>query len=406
MRQRFIRITEVLLVGLASGFLGALFGAQGGLTSLFGLHSTVMSPDTVNLAPVWEAWRVLEEKYVPATTTTPLADHERVWGMIEGLANAYGDPYTVFMPPEQAAAFQADIRGSFGGVGIEIGIRTGVLTVIAPLKGTPADMADVRTGDVILEIDGVSTALLSIDEAIARIRGEVGTVVTLTIAREDMYEFITVPLTRARIQVPTIEHALRDDGVYLISLYNFGATAADDMRTALRSFIQSGSDRLLIDLRGNPGGYLNAAVDIASWFLPLGAVVVTEDYGGRIAETVHRSTGHTVYEPHWEVAVLVDEGSASASEILAGALQEHGVATLLGERTFGKGSVQELVELLDDALLKVTVARWLTPQGVSISNGGLTPDIMLERPTERASTSDPWLAAAALYLTTGTTTPE
>lgn len=405
MQQRSVRIVGVLLMVLASGLLGALFGAQGGLEPLFGTSAAAVENERVDLAPVWEAWRILDEKYVPATTTAPLTDRERVWGMVEGLANAYGDPYTVFMSPEKAMVFQEDIRGSFGGVGIELGMRTGMLTVIAPLKGTPAATADIRTGDAILEIDGVSTASLSIDEAIARIRGEIGTVVTLTLAREGVHELITVPLTRALIQVPTIEHALRSDGVYVISLYNFGATAADAMRTALRSFIQSGSDRLLIDLRGNPGGYLDAAVDIAGWFLPLGAVVVTEDYGGRMAETVHRSTGHMVYEPHWKVAVLVDEGSASASEILAGALQEHGVATLIGERTFGKGSVQELVELTDDALLKVTVARWLTPHGVSISDGGLTPNILLERPTDEATSSDPWLAATALYLTTGTTTP-
>jgi len=251
-------------------------------------------------------------------------------------------------------------------------MRDGVLTVIAPLKNTPAERAGIRSGDKIIAINDETTEGLSTNEAVSRIRGEKGTPVRFSILREEGIEEITV--VRDRIDVPTIEVERTEDGVFIISLFSFTATSGNLFRDALRDYLSSDSQGLIIDLRGNPGGYLQSAVQISSWFLPEGKVVVTEEYGKGKKDVVHRSLGYGTEAANRPVVILIDQGSASASEILAGALRDHGVATLIGERSFGKGSVQELITIRDSAL-KVTVARWLTPNGTSISEAGLSPDI-------------------------------
>jgi carboxyl-terminal processing protease len=243
---------------------------------------------------------------------------------------------------------------------------------------------------------------MSIDEAIHLIRGEVGTIVVLTIARMGDVEPRTVPISRAIIDVPTLETEKIGDDVFRISIYTFNGIVVREMRTALREFVASGRTRLILDLRGNPGGYLEAAVDIASWFLPAGTVVVTEDYGPHEDNKVHRANGNTISKSSWRIAVLVDGGSASATEILAGALSEHGKAVLIGTQTYGKGSVQEVIDLTPDTSLKITVARWLTPKGVSLSHMGLTPDLVVKRTIEDYEAErDPQLDVALEYVRTG-----
>ncbi len=408
MRSKFSLLALTALIAFSGGLL---LGSQGVTQATWVLSGPERAPEQLDLAPVYKAWRLLEEKYVPATTTDPLSAEDRVWGIIKGLAASYDDPYTTFLPPQQATSFEQDISGEFGGVGFEIGMRQGILTVIAPLKGTPADRAGILAGDLIVEIDGKGTQNMSIDEAITHLRGEVGTEVVLTLAREGEREFLEVPIIRDTIVVPTLDAEVID-GVYVISLYNFGGTAMREMRGALRTFVASGNNKLIIDLRGNPGGYLDAAVDMASWFLPLGKAVVIEDYGpGKTART-HRSKGYDITKTDWRIAVLIDGGSASASEILAGALGEHKKAVLIGEKTFGKGSVQELVDVTPDTFLKITVARWLTPLGHSISEAGLIPDLVVPMTSEDMEQDrDPQLAAALTYVRNGVlpepeTTPE
>lgn len=402
--MKAIRVLVLLAVATCAFGAGMFFSAQNETQATLLLGGSESVPAGVDMAPVWKAWRLLEEQYVPSgTTSVAVTPQDRVWGMIEGLAKSYGDPYTVFMPPRESARFADDIRGSFGGVGIEIGMREGILTVIAPLKGTPGEKMGLRSGDFIAKINEVSTQDMSIDEAIERIRGEVGTEVVLTIAREGESEFLTFSIIREVIEIPTIETEYRDDGVFVISLYNFGETSDTEFRSALREFLKTGSDNLIIDLRGNPGGYLDSAVEMASMFLPVGTLVVTEDHG--TTEYAHRSRGNNVIPKDVSVVVLVDRGSASASEILAGALRAHDRATLIGVRTFGKGSVQTLLEVTPQpkTSLKITVARWLTPDDVSISENGLTPDyeVSLEREDVEAE-RDPQLDAAVAFLTTGT----
>ncbi|KKQ99806.1 MAG: hypothetical protein UT25_C0001G0200 [Parcubacteria group bacterium GW2011_GWC1_39_12] len=285
----------------------------------------------VDFDAFWKAWQVINEKYVStnSTTTREVTDQARVYGAIEGMVESLDDPYTIFFPPVESKSFSEEISGNFEGVGMEVGIKEGVLTVIAPLKDTPAYRAGIKSGDKIIKIDDTFTDGLSTTESIKLIKGKRGTKVKLTIGREGHDEPLIIDVVRDIINIPTIDTEVKSE-VFIIRLYNFSATSPDVFREALRKFVESGKYKLIIDLRGNPGGYLEAAVDMASWFLPAGKI---------------------------------------------GALHEHGVATLVGSQSYGKGSVQELVEITPDTSLKVTIARWLTPNGLSISSGGLTPDV-------------------------------
>lgn len=333
----------------------------------------------VDFAPFWKAWQLINDKYVPtnSTTTERISDQARVWGAIEGMTKSLGDPYTVFFPPVQSKSFNEQISGNFEGVGMEVGIRDSILTVIAPLKGTPAYKAGVKSGDKIIKINATNTESLSADQAIALIRGKAGTVVTILVVRDGVKEPFEISITRAVIDIPTIDTEIKDD-VYIIHLYNFSRISPELFRSALRSFIESGKTKLILDLRGNPGGYLDAAIDMASWFLPLGTTVVKEDFRDTKDSQVYTSKGNNVFNDNLKMVVLIDGGSASASEILAGALHENGKAKLVGTQSYGKGSVQELIPLTDDTSIKITVAKWLTPKGTSISHGGLTPDVVIK----------------------------
>lgn len=360
------------------------------------------NPQDVDLSKFWRAWQVLEQNFVQTgSSTIPDEDH-KLYGAIAGLVASYGDPYTVFMEPQEAERFMEDISGAFGGVGMELGDRNGALTVVTPLKGTPAERAGVRSGDVVVGIDGEPSRTMPVDQAVKKIRGKVGTSVTLLFERAGVADPIEITITRETINVPLLKNYKRPDGIYVIELYSFSETSPMLFKQALREYFESGSTKLVLDLRGNPGGYLEAAVDMASYFLPVGEVVVTEDYAGKRGNIAHRSYGYNVFaNKKLDMVVLVNEGSASASEILAGALNQHGVATLIGKTTFGKGSVQQLVDLGGGAELKITVARWLTPDGTNLSAGGLNPDITAERKIEDVQAGkDPQMEAAVSWFAT------
>jgi carboxyl-terminal processing protease len=386
---------------------GVLVGSTGGAAAVIthiplvgdGLDAT---PDqTVDLTAFWKAWNSLRANYVitHASSTLP-SNKDMVYGAIKGLANSYGDPYTVFFPPEEAKNFADTIAGSFGGVGMEIDIKNGVLTVVAPLKGTPAEAAGIKTGDQVVAIDAKPTDGLSVDEAVSKIRGPLGTTVDLTIVRNG--KLVDIKIVRATIQVPETEDGLdAASGVYHIALYEFSANSGDLFDQALSRFKASGSDKLVIDLRSNPGGYLDSAVDIASHFLPKGAPVVTEDFDGKQKNEVHTSVGYNDVNQGTKIVILIDSGSASASEILSGALQDTHRATLIGTKSFGKGSVQQLIPL-DGGSLKVTVARWITPAGHWIMGNGVTPDITVSiSQKDLDAKKDPQMARAVQFLTTG-----
>jgi len=364
-----------------------------------GLDAT---PDqNIDFTDFWKAWNTLDSNYVitHASSTLPSA-RDRLLGAITGLAASYDDPYTVFLPPKEAKAFADTISGSFAGVGMEIDIKDSVLTVVAPLKGTPAETAGIKAGDKIVTIDGKSTDGLAVDVAVRRIRGPVGTTVSLDIVRAR--KLINVKIVRATIQVPETKDGLDiASGVYTIALYEFTSNSADLFNQAFSRFKASDSKKLIIDLRGNPGGYLNASVNIASHFIPKGALVVTEDFDGKAPSQPHMSVGYADLPAGTKIVVLIDGGSASASEIFAGALQDTKVATLIGTKSFGKGSVQTLMNL-GGGSLKVTVARWVTPSGHWIMGNGVTPDITVPiTDANIAAEYDPQMARAVEFLTTG-----
>jgi carboxyl-terminal processing protease len=385
--------------GLYIGQTGTVFGQHVSVLKIWQPATVTEGGETVNLDEFWRVWNLLEEKFVTASTTQQISAEERLQGAINGLVDAYSDPYTVYLPPADAERFEEDISGNFSGVGMEVGMRDGLITIISPLPGTPAERSGLLSGDVIVKIDDVSTENMRIDEAVRLIRGEKGSIVTFSIFREGDTEFRTIDVTRDNIDIPTVKTE-RNGDTFIIALYSFNAVSESKMQEAINEFVASKATTLVIDLRGNPGGFMQSAVDIGSFFLPAGKVVVREQTGEGGEDKVFRSRNRQVREfTPQNLIVLVDNGSASASEILAGALKDHGVATVIGTPTFGKGSVQELVELGDGSSLKVTIARWFTPNGVSISDGGLQPDILISRtPAHREAGVDPQKEAALKFL--------
>jgi len=358
----------VLFIGIN---IGKYKGASVNRSDL--VDSSIVSSEKFQI--FWKAWQILDNKFVTAASSTADA---KIYGAIQGLASSYGDPYTVFFPPEQAKAFAEDISGNFQGVGMEIGIKEKQLQVVSPLKGSPAAKAGVKSGDLILKIGDKSTNDMSVDAAVKLIRGPKDSQVKITFFPLGGTKTVEKTITRDVINIPTLDTDTKTGGIFVIKLYSFTAQSTDLFRNALREFVASGDHKLVLDLRGNPGGYLDAAWDMASWFLPLGTTVVTEDFGGNNTPKVYKSKGYNIFNKNLQLMILVDNGSASAAEILAGALKENGVAKLVGVKTFGKGSVQELVSLTSDTSLKVTIARWLTPNGHNLSHDGLDPDFNIE----------------------------
>ncbi|KKW31940.1 MAG: Carboxy-terminal-processing protease [Candidatus Kaiserbacteria bacterium GW2011_GWC2_52_8b] len=378
-----IMVIAGIVLAVAGFFTGYIAAGKSAVLPIIGQEA---QPPGVDFSPVWKAWHEIDDKFVPAAvatstliaTSTEKIGEERVWGMIEGLAASLNDPYSFFLPPVESQQFNSDMSGSFEGVGMEIAVRDQILTIVSPLKGTPAYKAGLKSGDQILKINGTDTHGIDASAAVKLIRGPQGTNVTLTILRVGWSEPKDFKVMRDVIDVPTVTTTARPDGIFVIQVYTFTSNSPELFRGALREFVQSDDSKLILDLRGNPGGYLDAAVSMASWFLPSGAVVVTEDYAGHSSNIVHRSLGYDIFNKNLKMVILVDKGSASASEILADALRYYGVAKLVGVNTFGKGSVQELIEITPETSLKLTVARWLGPDGKQIPREGIVPDVKVE----------------------------
>ena len=334
-----------------------------------------------DLDSFWKVWKTIDEKFPGAKD---VSSKERVYGAIKGLVGSLGDPYSVYFPPSDSKDFQDTINGSFEGIGMEVGIKDKTIVVIAPLKNTPAEKAGIKAGDLVVKIDDKATSDMSVDQAVHLIRGKAGTSVKLNIYREGEKQPRDIVVVRGLIEIPLIESKQLDGGIFDIALYNFGANSAPQFASAIEKFLKTGDDKLIIDLRDNPGGYLDASVDIASMFLPQGQKIVTENFGGNQKDHVYTSKGFGFVDPNKvKIVILVNKGSASASEILSGALQQNKSAILIGEKTYGKGSVQEVLGVTGDTTLKLTIAKWLTPNGTWISKKGLDPDITVAKPTEK-----------------------
>lgn len=359
----------------------------------------VTNPDapeeaTADFRLFWEAWDILKKKH---TRGGEITARELLYGAIRGLAGAFGDPNTVFFTPEDSEKFSEDIAGEFSGIGAEIGMRENQLVVIAPLRDTPAERAGLQPGDKILAIDGVSTDGMSVDEAVKRIRGELGTTVTLTIFRDDGIGEREVPIVRENVVVPTVEWEMKDGNIVYLQLSSFSGNTPLAFQRAMIGALFQGADGMVLDLRGNPGGLLDVSVYLAGWFLDRGDVVVTEKFASG-EERVFRARGNEALKD-FPVVVLINGGSASASEILAGALRYHRGITIVGERSFGKGTVQQLETLSDGSTLKVTVADWLLPDGTIIEGNGIVPDVEVAlTPSDIEAGRDPQLEKAIELL--------
>lgn len=352
-------VVIVLVIGIALGQRGS---------QLFGITSKLSSANTLKTTSLQQTYRELSKKFDGNLDKTKLME-----GASRGLVEAAGDPYTVYFDKKEAKAFKSDLDGTFSGIGAELGKLEGKLIIIAPLDDSPAARAGVKANDIIAKVNGEDTNNWSIDKAVSKIKGKAGTTVKLTLVRKD--EVKQISLTRAVVNNPSLKSEIRG-GVGIMRISRFGEDTPALARQAAQDFKQHNVKGVVVDVRGNGGGYLSAAQDIASLWLKTGQIVVTERADGAVTET-HRASGEATLQGVPSV-VLIDSGSASASEILAGALQDHDVATLLGQKSFGKGSVQQVVELRGGAELKVTVARWYTPKGNSINKTGITPDVKVK----------------------------
>ncbi|OGD57110.1 hypothetical protein A2V71_01595 [Candidatus Berkelbacteria bacterium RBG_13_40_8] len=366
------KIIFLIVFALFFYFLGYLVGHK---NLIFEQHykpvianKELMKPRSVDFGIFWEAWDKVMENYVGSPDPQKM-----VYGAVAGMVEALGDPYSAFMEPGATKTFLEDLSGEISGIGAEIDLRDGKLLIISPLADSPAEKAGLKPQDQILKINDEVTDNMTLEEAISKIRGKAGSKVTLTIMRSDWKEPQQIEITREKIQIKSVKWEMKPDNIAYIQINQFGDDTTDLMKQAVQEINAKNPRAIILDLRSNPGGYLDSAIDVGSLFIPKGSVVVKEkDKNGQINE--EKTTLDPILEKY-KIIVLINGGSASASEIVAGALRDAGRATLVGEKTFGKGSVQNLEELSGGATLRITTAEWLTPKGRAIDETGLAPDI-------------------------------
>lgn len=378
MKRIVVLILTVFFV-IASFVVGFYYGqnSRPSIEKIKGIQNLEQGkPQSVDFSLFWDVWNRLQDKFV---NREKLDYQKMVYGAISGALASLGDPYTVFMNPTENKNFSQNMQGNLEGIGAEVGIRKDIVTIISPLENSPAKRAGLKPGDKILKIDDQLTAGMTIEEAVSKIRGPKGTEVVLTIVRDGWESAKEFKIIREVINVPIIKLEMKESGgkkIAHLSIYEFTENSAGEFIKAAEQILTSDAKGIILDVRSNPGGYLESAVDIAGWFLPEKMLVVSEDYGNG-KQNEHRSAGINKLG-RYPLVVLINQGSASASEILAGALRDDKSVKLVGEKSFGKGSVQQLEQLAGGASLKVTVARWLTPSGHSIMDEGLEPDVKIE----------------------------
>jgi len=324
------------------------------------------SSDVASTLRALRALQVVKSRYVEDIPVETL-----VAGSIKGMVGSLNDPHSVYMDPKMFKEFMIETEGYFGGVGIVIGTKNKELIVVAPIEGTPGEQAGIKSGDVIVKIDGQETNDLALDEAVSKIRGPEGSKVVLTIKRNE--EFKDYTLTRSNIQIKTVAGKMLDNNIGYIRLSMFNESTGNDFIHKLQELEGQGMKALVLDLRDNPGGLLDESVKVAGQFVPKGPIVSVVTRDGR--REVHSSS---LVQPKYPLAILINGGSASASEIVAGAAQDTGVGTLIGTKTYGKGSVQTMIRLDEGAAIKLTVAKYLTPSDRSINGVGIEPDVKVE----------------------------
>lgn len=360
--QRLGILLIVLTVVLIVGYVHLIFGAAGLARDKFyekiELYTTAMT--------------VIQREYVDKVDI-----QELIYGSLQGMLSSL-DPHSQFMRPDEYKEIQVETTGEFGGLGIEITIRDNLLTIISPIEGTPAHEAGLQAGDRIVAIDGESTKDITLFEAVKKLRGQPGTKVTVTIMREKTKKIFDVTITRAIIKVESVRQArIVDDQIGYIRLATFGEKSAQDLEQALDKLEGEGMQALILDLRNNAGGLLNTSIEVADKFLGKDKLIVTTR-GRREDQIMEFKASDENTHPDYPLVVLVNHGTASASEIVAGAIQDNKRGVLLGTRTFGKGSVQTIIPLPDGSALRLTTAKYFTPSGRSIHDEGIEPDVKVE----------------------------
>ena len=346
-----------------------------------------------SFAPFWEAWDLVHSLYVDQ----PVNDTELMRGAIRGMLDALGDPHTSYMSPDEYSQANSSLQGEYDGIGAVVDITGDYLKIISPMPNSPAEKAGIKIGDLVIAVDGEDMTGVDGSVVLSKVKGPAGTTVVLTIRREGVEEPIEISVTRAKIVQSSVTSKMLDSGIAYVALSTFGDNTTRDLRTALKELLAQEPKGLILDLRYNGGGYLETAVEVTSEFINTGNVLL-EQYGdGTITEYKVEKGGLALEIP---LVVLVNEGSASASEITAGALQDSGRARLVGVTTYGKGTVQKWLALQDDAgAVRITIARWLTPKERQINGSGLTPDVVVEMTEEDyAAERDPQLDKAVELL--------
>ena len=399
MQKPALRTTSALLIIAIIGgvfWLGFESGRRVPKTILIQGLANAKNPADISadFGTFWETWDVINKEYLSADK---VKDQDKVYGAISGLVRSLGDPYSEFFNPDDGKKFSEDVQGSFGGIGAEIGTDNGHLIVVSPLKGSPAESAGLKPKDIILEINSTSTEFMNVEDAVKIIRGEIGTKITLTIIREGLEKPKDFIITRGNISIPTLDYEIKNGGISYVNLRSFNANANSLFFNAMSKILANGSKGMVLDLRNNPGGYLQVAIDLAGWFLPRGTLVVKET--SKIeGEKKFFSSGNAALK-NFPVVILMNDGSASASEILAGALRDQRQIKLVGQKSFGKGTVQQVEDLSDGSSVKITIAHWITPSGNLIDRVGLKPDYTVEiSDKDIAAKKDPQLDKAIEVL--------
>jgi len=389
-RVNFHLLRKYLLIAISVVILfggGYLLGSQGYKINIQSFNEVEIERGTppnkgnLDFSLFWKVWDTVGSKYFDKAK---LNSQNMIYGAIQGMVAGIGDPYTVFLPPEESKVVSEDLSGSFEGVGIEIGYRGTQLVVVSPIAGTPGDKAGLKPGDMILRIKDdlkqidLGTGGMSTTEAVQHIRGKAGTTVVLTIMREGNESPFDISLVREKIDVPSVKTEYVDNGTIAhVRLLKFGGETEEEWNSAVREIIKKPEVKgLILDVRGNPGGYLQAAVDISAEFVKTGTVAVIEERGD--GTTIEFKTERLGLLNNFPTVVMINGGSASASEILAGALRDQKEFKLIGQKSFGKGTIQEPVNMDNGTRLHITIAKWLTPKGTWVHEKGLSPDFEVE----------------------------
>ena len=409
--MKFLRITSLVFLPFIALALGFQIGMQyeqremsqeqARLEQMFtvasGTGAFIGDPEKeVDLSLLWSVWRLLQQNYIEPKE---IMTENMVYGAVTGLVDGVGDPYTLFMTPKETKQFHDGLSGDLEGIGAQLDEQNGAIVVVTPVKGSPAEKAGLLPRDIITEVNGAKISGMKLEEIVLQIRGPKGTKVTLTVVRDGEPKPLTMTITRQNIHIPSVESKVETTSIGNVGILSINQFGDDTVTLAQKELMKYPKNlkALILDLRGNGGGYLEGAVDLVSMFVKEGLVVTVHRRDATPEE--HRVNGAVILDSALPIVVLVNGGSASAAEITAGALKDLGRAILIGTQTFGKGTVQEVIDLPGGSSLRVTIAKWLTPSGHDLGKKGITPDVIIDRTIEEYKAGkDPQMDRAKAWL--------